>query len=261
MENYTLTIRFDNEDHSLSSVNGLPISTLGELLVLLGKAVGLKEGDNLTLSGIKGNCYALDFYTDSESIRRKTERIHRQIAENDCAGFNPDQRKYVSGLMKIIGGKYRVNVYDELKSFNYRIATTEETQDVDFYFEVEDVYGVITFIGSSNMDSAPSIKLSGEGYDIHVNSEQERRLIRHFKKDRLLLTIRKKVNFQTEKTESATLIDFEVAGDDSERFFDRAEKLKASYGKRGLFPKVKDSSLSVRKLRGENNPVNSRRHG
>jgi hypothetical protein len=69
------------------------------------------------------------------------------------------------------------------------------------------------------------------------------------------------VNFQTEKTESATLIDFEVVGSDREGFFDRSEKLKASYGERGLFPSVKDSSLSVRKLRGENNPVNSRMHG
>jgi hypothetical protein len=236
----------------LSKNNGLPANLLGELLISLSKAIGYKKDDRFTLSEIRGNCYALDLTTNNESIYNTIKVVHRKISENDFSGFNSDQRKYAEKLHSTICDKgYRVNAYDQDKKFNCKIVDISLENKIDSCFEIDSVYGVIASIGSSSLDTQPSIKLSKEGYDIHITSEQERKLIKHFKKDRLLLTIKKKINFETGKIESASLIDFEIIGSDNVTFSDKANKLIKQNKKRGLFPKVKDTVSSVRKLRGD----------
>jgi hypothetical protein len=252
---YTLTIRFDDDAHSLSAKNGIAANLLGELLLSLSKAVGLKKEDNLTVSDIRGNCYALDLTTNSECLFNSTEIVHKQISENDYSGFNSDQRRYAKTLDSIIQNTgCRINVYNPLKKFNYKIAEISFENKVDFYFEIDSIYGIIASIGSSSLDTQPSIKLSKEGYDIHVTGDQEKRLVRYFKKDRLLLTIKKKINFDTNKIETASLIDFEVMKNSAERFSNKTTNLIEQYKKRGLFPKVKDTVSSIRELRGMVNP-------
>jgi hypothetical protein len=250
---YTFVIRFDNDSHSLSATNGLPIDSLGELLSSLGKAVGLKREDKLTLSEIRGNCYAFGLTTDNEPLFRSMEIIHRKISDNECSGFNADQRKYVTKLRTVMGGKYRVNVYSPNENFNHKINDIQLVDTVDSYYEIDDVYGIIAAIGSASVDSAPSIKLSKEGYEISVSNDQEKKLVKHYKKERLLLTVRKKINIETNRIESAELLDFEVIKSGRDRMIDGAEQLMSKYSGRGLFPKVKDSSLSVRGLRGSIN--------
>jgi hypothetical protein len=251
---YTVTIRFDDDAHSLSASNGLSIEALGELLVSLSKAVGLKKEDRVTLSRIKGNCYALDFTTANELHYRSIETIHKKISENDFCGFNSDQKRYASKLVSIVRERgYRINVYNPDKGFDYKIMDVSFKNSVESYYEIDDVYGIIASIGSSSLHAQPAIKLSKEGYDIRITNAQESKLIKHFKKDRLLLTIKKKINAETNKIESVSLIDFEVTGSDSDTFSERACRLMKKYEKRGLFSKVKDTSLSVRNLRGNVN--------
>jgi hypothetical protein len=246
---YTFTIRFDNDTHSLSATNGLPIDMVGNLLISLNKAVGMKK-DRLTLSGIKGNCYALDLTTKSELLYKSAEALHGKIAENDFSGLNLDQKKYAQGLHAIARAGYLVRVYDESKSFNYKIVDMPLENKVESYFEIDDVYGVIASIGGASLDARSAIKLSKEGYEIHVTREQEKKLIRHFKKDRLLLTIKKEISIETGKIESVSLINFEVMKGE-ETFFEKAHKLMKQHEKRGLFPKVKDTVSAVRRLRGD----------
>ncbi|MDR1880137.1 MAG: hypothetical protein LBQ78_04325 [Tannerellaceae bacterium] len=251
---YTFIIRFNDDNHSLSSTNGIPIDSLGELLASLGKAIGLKKGDNLTLSEIRGNCYALGLTTNSEPIHSSLKVIHKQISENDYSGLNSDQKKYAAKLKAVMGNKYRVNTYDNNKEFDYKINQIQLSDTVESYFEVDDIYGIVASIGSSNLHSKSSIKLSEEGYEIQITSEQEDELIKCFKKNKLLLRIKKKINTETGKIESAVLIDFGVVKNPEERLADKAEELKGRHRGRGIFPKVKDSVLSVRGLRGSVNP-------
>ena len=251
---YTFTIRFDDDAHTFSASNGLSIDLVGELLVSLSKAVGLKKDDRLTLSEIRGNCYALDFTTNSEPLYCTMEVVHKKISENEYSGFNPDQKKYAAKLKSIIRDRgCRINVYNPGRGFDYKIADISLENKVEAYFEIDRVYGIIASIGSSNLDTQPSVKLSKEGYEIHITGKQERKLIKHFKKDTLALNIEKKINLETNKIESASLIDFEVIKSDTGTFPDGANKLMEQYKKRGLFPKVKDTVLSVRELRGNVN--------
>jgi hypothetical protein len=145
-------------------------------------------------------------------------------------------------------------VYDPDKKFNYKIVNISLESKVESYFEIDSVYGIIASIGSSSLDTQPSIKLSKEGYDIHISSTQERKLVNYFKKERLLLTIKKKINFETNKIESVSLIDFEVMENTKETFSDKANKLIEKHKGKGLFPKVTDTVSSIRKLRGNVNP-------
>ncbi|MDR2065179.1 MAG: hypothetical protein LBP85_05675 [Prevotellaceae bacterium] len=249
MNDYIFTIRFDNAEHSLSANNGLPINQLGEILVLLSKAIGLKKEDRLTLSEIRGNCYAFDLKTNSEPIYKSMEVVHKKISENDFSGLNHDQKKYAAKLNSIIKETgHRVNVYNPGKEFNYKIIDILFENKIESYFEIDDVYGIIASIGSSNLESTPSIKLSKEGYDIHITKEQEKVLINYYKRKILLLRINKKINFETGKIESADLIDFEVIKN-NDKFIDKAEKMTNKYEKRGLFSSIKESSLAVRNLR------------
>jgi hypothetical protein len=247
---YIFTIRFDDDAHSLSKDNGLPANLVGELLISLSKAIGYKKDDRFTLSEIRGNCYALDFTTNNESIYNTIGTVHKKISENDLSGFNSDQRKYAEKLKLIVHEKgYRINAYNPNKEFNYRIVDVPLDNKVESYYEIDGIYGIVASIGSSSLDTQPSIKLSREGYDIHITNDQERKLIKYFKKDKLLLTVQKKISFETNKVESASLIDFEVIKSDKGTFSNEANKLMQQYKKRGLFPKVNDTSLAVRNLR------------
>jgi hypothetical protein len=75
---YTVTIRFDDDTHSLSASSGLPVDLTGEVLVLLSKAVGFKKEEKFTLSEVRGNCYAISFVTDSEPLYCSIETVHKK---------------------------------------------------------------------------------------------------------------------------------------------------------------------------------------
>ena len=246
---YTFTIRFDDDARLLSASNGLPVDTVGDLLVLLSKAVGLKKGENLTLSEVKGNCYALAFSTGSSSLHDRARSVHDKISRNDLLDFNRDQRKYAGRLYSIIrDNKYKIDVYTPDKSFTCRITTPFPGSMSEFYFEIDSVSGVIASIGSSSLDTPSSIKLSKENYAIRVTSAQERDLVKYFKGDKLCLTIEKRVSVATSKIESASLIDFEVMAS-GKTFPGEANKLMERYKERGLFPGVKDTVSALRELR------------
>jgi hypothetical protein len=254
MDNYSFTIRFDNEDHSLSAINGLPINQLGEMLILLGKAVKSGKDDNLTLSEVKGNCYAIVLNTSNSVIYHSANEIHKKISEKNFSGFNPDQNRYAEKLKSIIGTyNYKMNVYSENKDFDCEISDIEFENKVESYFEIDDVHGIIVSIGSSNLESNSYVKLSKEGYEISITNEQESELIKHFKKEKLLLRIRKKINFETKKTEAAELIDFEVMGNKKNTFINNAEEIMTKHQKKGLFSNITNSAATVRNLRGNIN--------
>ena len=83
MEFYDFTLRFDNEDHSLTAKNGLPIEKLAELLLSLSKSVNTDEKNPLILSEIRGNCYAIQVTTPIFTVHENLKVVHRKISEND----------------------------------------------------------------------------------------------------------------------------------------------------------------------------------
>lgn len=249
MSNYIFTIRFEDDSNSLSAESGLSIEKLGELLMSLSKAIGLKE-EPLTLSRIKGNCYAFELCTSKRPVYDTLKSVHDRISNNDFAALNNDQIKYAAKLNMILSDKYRMNVYDPNKTFNLKIQNTVIPKRVECYYEVDDVYGIIASIGGRSIESHPCIKLSSLNYEIFVTCVQESKLLKYFKKDRILFRLNKKIDFETGRVISAELLNYEVIKTSAGRFVDNVEELLLKRKGKALFPKVKDSVISVRELRG-----------
>lgn len=249
MSNYIFTIRFEDDSNSLSAESGLSIEKLGELLTSLSKAIGLKE-ESLTLSGIKGNCYAFDLSTNKRPIYETLKSVHDRISNNDFPALNSDQIKYATKLNVILGDKYRMNVYDPDKTFDLKIQNTVIPKRVECYYEIDDVYGIIASIGGKSIESRPCIKLSSLNYEIFVTSGQESKLLKYFKNGRMLFRLNKKMDFETGRVVSAELVSYEVIKNSTSKLVDNVEELLLKRKGKALFPKVKDSVLSVRELRG-----------
>lgn len=249
MNNYIFTIRFEDDSNSLSAEHGLSIEKLGELLTSLSKAIGLKE-EPLTLSSIRGNCYAFDLSTNILPIYDTLKSVHDRISNNDFAALNNDQIKYAFKLNMILGDKYRMDVYNPDKTFNLKIKSIVIPQRVEYYYEIDDIYGIIASIGGKSIDSRPCVKLSGFNYEIFVTTSQESKLLKYFKKNRMLFRLNKKIDFETGRVVSAELLSYEIIKADNDKLVDNVNELLLKRKGKALFPKVKDSVVSVRKLRG-----------
>ena len=210
MEFYDFTLRFDNEDHSLTAKNGLPIEKLAELLLSLSKSVNTDEKNPLILSEIRGNCYAIQVTTPIFTVHENLKVVHRKISENDFSGLNNDQKKYASKLKSILGNKLTLSAYDSNKSFEVELSEIVLPAQPEYYYEIGTIYGIITSIGGSAVDGKAVIHVNRVPYDIEISNKQENELLNFYKKDKIRFLIRKKVITEKKEIVSAKLESFEV---------------------------------------------------
>jgi hypothetical protein len=210
MEQYHFTLRFDDDQHSLTRFNGLPAQRVGELLLSLSEALSLGKNQSLVLSEISGNCYAIELTTADITVHESMKVIHKKISENDFKGLNVPQRKYAQTLKIIIGEKLNMKAYDRDAAFEVSVKKIEMPQIPLYYYEIGTIYGIITSIGSNSLEGKTHIKINQENYETEITSPQEQALLSEYKKNRLRLSVRKKINVETEKIVSAELLDFEV---------------------------------------------------
>ena len=210
METYQFTLRFDDDNHSLTQYNGLTVQQVGELLIDLTQALGLNKDQKLILSDIKGNCYALELSTENVLILDNLKVIHKKISDNDYRGLNDKQKNYASRLKAIIGSHLNLRAYDKDKGYYIKVKEIILPKEPQYYFEISTVYGIITAIGGASLDGKANIKINQEIYNIEVNPKQEKELLRYYKEHRLSFQVRKKIDFANDKIISAELIDFDV---------------------------------------------------
>lgn len=227
MERYSFTLRFDDEQHTLTRFNGLPVQRVGELLVSLYEALSIGKNQLLVLSEIKGNCYALELTTETLTVHENLKVIHKNISQNNYKGLNLAQRKYAQTLKSIMGDRLSLKAYDKDKDYEVRMAKIELPQTPSYYFEIGTVYGIITAIGGNTLDGKAIIKINQEDFNIEVTPKQEKALVGEYKKSKLRLSIRKKINFETDKIVSAELLDFEILSEQS--FSELAEQFRKKH--------------------------------
>lgn len=210
MEYYDLTLRFDNEDHSLTAKNGLPIDKLAELLLSLGKCVSADDKNPLTLSEIRGNCYAIQISTPVFTQHENLKVVHKKISENDFSGLNMDQKKYAIKLKSILGTKLSLTAYDSEKNFNVEVSDILLPTLPEYFYEIGSIYGIITSIGGSAIDGKTVIHVNRVPYDIEISNQQESELLNFYKKDKIRFLVRKKLTSEKKEIISAKLEAFEV---------------------------------------------------
>lgn len=227
MQQYHFTLRFDDDEHSLTRFNGVHAGRVGELLVALTEAVHLRKNENFVLSEVRGNCYALELTSDSLTTHENLKVIHRKISENDYRGFTGEQKKYAATLKSILGDHLNLKAYDNDNGYEVRVREISLPKNPDHYFETGSAYGFLTGIGGSTLDGKSFIHLNEETFNIEITARQEEQLLPHFKKTRLRLSIRKKLNFETDKVISAILTDFETL--DGPSFFEQTETFRRKH--------------------------------
>ena len=207
METYQFILRFDDDLHSLNQYNGLTVQQVGELLIVLSQAMHLTKEQKLILSDIKGNCYALELTTESISVHENLKVVHRKISENDYAGLGSNEKKYANCLKATMGNKLNLRAYDKNKDYYVKLDKIELPKEPTHYFEYSVVHGIITSIGGTSLDGKAFIKINEENYQIEINVAQEKNLVRYYKAKKIDFSIKKKIDFTSDKIVSAELID------------------------------------------------------
>lgn len=240
MQYYDFTLRFDNDEHSLTAKNGLPIDQLAEVLSSLFKAVNLAKDEHLVLSEIRGNCYALNLSTNSVTAHEKLKVIHKKISDNDYIGLNNDQRKYANKLKLILSSGLSLQAYDHDKKFKVDVIEVELPKSPDFYFEICSVYGIVTSIGGATLDGKATVHINRSSFEIEVNEKQERELIKYYKKGKLRFVINKRIDVQTNIVKDAIMIDYEIII--SDKLSSYGQKLREKLGET-LYKSLEDDFL------------------
>lgn len=227
MEYFDFTIRFDDDLHTLDAKNGIPLEQVSDLLSTMSKALNLQPDGKVVLSAIKGNCYALQLTSNSFTKFEELKVVHKKISNNDFSGINNEWKKYAGKLRHIMGDKYKVQAYDDEK--NYRVFLDEIVlpKAPEFFYDITSVYGVLTSIGSRQLNTKSTIHIIGLNYEVEISPLQEKELIKYYKNGNLRFRIQRKINLETREVKSAVLESFELVS--NANFFDIAEQIREKY--------------------------------
>jgi hypothetical protein len=220
---YKFTLRFDNKKHSLTKDFGIPILDLGELLTSLYPIVKTRDDENITLTEIRGNCYAIDFLTEEEETKTRFLKVHKNIKDSDIESLRPQEQIYAYKLEKYIikKGLYVESLDPTSKERAIRIDTLQSPKKIESFQSTKSIYGIISEIGGANIEDVPHIIVSGEPYKITISPEQEDSLKHNYKNRKLMLKIQVKRLLKDGKISTAKLISFKDLG---ERRLDEAIK-------------------------------------
>jgi len=215
MKPFELTFRFDDEENSLSRFNGLPLADLAKFLSALSKSVTSKNSDKIVLSEIKGNCYAPVISTTSKTQIETIKTLHTEIAQNNINGLNSSEKAYYNTLRDIMRNDLSLNVYDHDKSFYKIIEKLAPVVHFPYFNQTNAYRGLLTRIGSRNLNSRNTVFISSYAHEIQIDDEQDHNLRKFYKNALIEFYITEKINKETGRTEEATLDDFEVLKDNS----------------------------------------------
>lgn len=228
MEHLELTFQFDNIEQTLTRFNGLSINQLGKFLNGLSKTLSSDE-NSVVLSEIKGNCYAPILTTTSPTQFEKIKTLHSVIAEGRFSSLTKQEKQYARILSDLVSDGLILNVYDRQKSFFKTIEKFSPEMSYPYYFETNSVIGVITRIGSRNIETKNTIIISSYPLEIEINAQQESILKNLYKADVIEFYMTEKINKDTNKAESSVLDHFHVIKD-NQGFYKEMLMLRENHG-------------------------------
>jgi hypothetical protein len=168
------SIKIDDEAHTLNERDGISFDKIGDLLKALYTAIDNGSGSKVTLGEIKGNCYALDFYTKDNAIYENFLTVHRNIEQVGVDDLTFEQKKYAATLKLVLGGKYYLTAYDKEDSPVAEINEIGKRQLTSYYYSTDTVYGILSELGSSTLASSKKhIYLDGVNYKIFISKDQD----------------------------------------------------------------------------------------
>ncbi|WP_259067268.1 hypothetical protein HDF24_11760 [Mucilaginibacter sp. X4EP1] len=211
------SIKIDDEDHTLSKENGIPINEIAPLLASLFNAIDTGSGEKLTLGQVRGNCYALDFYSEDAGYLNNFTAVHRNIQEISLEDLEPEQQKYASNLKTVLGNKYYLTAYDSESKELAVIANIEPASLIQFYYTSDTIYGVVSELGSGNRLSAKKKHICIDGFSnrISISKEQDIDLKQYYGSHQLRVEVRQKRSIIDGRIVSCELEDFVILSENS----------------------------------------------
>jgi hypothetical protein len=205
-------ISFKDEDEKFSYKNGLPISKISEWLKAFCEL--LQENSNdLVISGIETGSYAMSFCVKSENAAQKIKSTHKKIGNQNFDEMNDLERSYAKYTNRFLKDN-RCTMFITNKQNKYNAYIKPVSDDLislnnSFYYEIGDIFGIITSIGGSTIDGSVHIMVQGFSKKIFINKKQELSIFQHYKKNKLCLYIKKKIRISNHEVLSASLLDYE----------------------------------------------------
>lgn len=154
---YKFSIKIDNQEHSLTKEDGIPIESVGEILTALAKAINF-DSTKVTLEEIRGNCYAMDFTTTDERPYNTFYDLHTRLEVVSEDDLSDNEALYAKALRKVIR-KHGVYV-EALNSDRKRIAKitdllpSKEASSIHYH---KTIYGTIISFGGKNENKSQAV--------------------------------------------------------------------------------------------------------
>lgn len=187
------SIKIDDENHSLTKEDGIPINKIGELLQTLYGAIDTGTGQKCTLGQIRGNCYALDFYTEDIGLHNNFIAVHKNIEQVEVDDLPPEQKKYAGTLKSILGGRFYLKAYDAEGKEIAAINEIGKKQLTSYYYSTDTVYGVLSELGSASLNNTRKhIFVDGISYRIYISKDQDLELKPFYGTHKLRIELRQK---------------------------------------------------------------------
>lgn len=207
------SLKIDDQEHSLTKENGISIGRIGALLEALFNVIETGTGSNITLGQIRGNCYALDFYTEDEGYLSNFITTHKNIERIQVDELSPDQKKYASTLRLILGNKFFLKAYDNLGAEIALIKDIGKIESNRHYFSTDTIYGILSELGSSSLSNTKKhIFIDGTNYRIYISKDQDLQLKPFYGTEKLRVKIRQKRSADGGRILSSELISFTIVG-------------------------------------------------
>lgn len=208
---YKFSLKIDDDAHSLTKEDGIPFDKIGELLQRLYSAIDPKSNTKCTLGQIRGNCYALDFYTEDKRYEENFISVHKNLEAISFKDLDPTQKDYATSLRKVLGGKYNIKAYD---SSNIEVAYIKEIGskvDHDTYYSLKTIYGIVSELGGASLISSKKhIKLDGIHYNIKISKVQDIELKPYYGTHKLRIKLKQKRSQIKGRVVDAELLSFVV---------------------------------------------------
>jgi hypothetical protein len=231
MKYYKYILKFDDKNHTLNAENGILAKDFVRIIGELQKSI---SGD-FTISHIISSSYAIELSTENAITHEAIATIHKKIADNDVLGLSKEQKKYVETINDFLSKNPDIDFFaqNSSKQENSISIHRVELPQVDYYYQISSLYGIITGIGGKTLDGKSTIHIAEVPYEIEISTSQERNLLPYHKKAKILFTIQKKIDFNTSKVKNAFLENFEIITEDyknqKEGFFEKIKNIRESY--------------------------------
>jgi len=187
------SIKIDDEAHSLNKEDGISFDKIGDLLKTLYIAIDNGTDHKVTLGNIRGNCYALDFYTKDNGLYENFLTVHKNLEQLDVDALPYEQKRYAASLKAVLGGKYYLSAYDKDDNKIAAISEFGKKQFASFYYSTDTIYGILSELGSSTLTSAKKhIYIDGIDYKIFISKDQDLELKPFYGTHKLRVELRQK---------------------------------------------------------------------